>query len=90
MSWVVAVRLVGRRDEHRGLVGLGVQLVEPAGSRFREDQRPVHQADRIVQAVEPFFDPFDRRAALDHSGDIERDADGGRRLTCLTPRDIAR
>ena len=84
-----AVRLIGLNNQHRDLVARGVHPVDPPRARFRKCQRPVHQANRIVQATEPFEEPFDRRATPDYSGDVEGDAGGARRLTCLTSRDVS-
>ena len=71
------------------MVRPGVHPVDPPRPRFGEGERAVHQSDGIVQAVESLFDPFDLRAALDHSGDVERDAHDRRRLICLTACNLA-
>lgn len=68
-------------------VRLGVQSMEPARTWLREHHRAVEETNRIVEAIEPFFDSFDLRATLDYPGDIECDTHDRRSLISLTSRD---
>jgi hypothetical protein len=65
------VRFVRIRDKHRRLVGSRVQAVKPACPGLGKDQRSVGEPDRIVQTVVSRQNAFDRRAALDHAGDVD-------------------